>query len=123
MQVSTTNAEFIQATYGKTSDIRLYNTQDDCTADLVSGRIDAMFLDNLGNIDFLKSDLGAMFEEKGTGSVRMDPLKYGLGVAAGLRKDDTTLKARIDLALAQLYESGKYTQLSKQYFDTDIWPK
>ncbi|MCY1558483.1 hypothetical protein D9M68_954230 [compost metagenome] len=82
-----------------------------------------MFLDNLGNIDFLKSDLGAMFEEKGTGSVRMDPLKYGLGVAAGLRKDDTTLKARIDLALAQLYESGKYTQLSKQYFDTDIWPK
>ncbi|QRY82496.1 transporter substrate-binding domain-containing protein [Pseudomonas sp. PDNC002] len=123
VQGSTTNAEFIRAAYGNTSDVRLYTTQDDCNADLIAGRIDVMFLDKLGDVDFLKSADGATFEEKGTGSVRMDPLKYGLGVGAGLRKDDTALKARIDQALAQLYASGKYTQISKQYFSIDLWPQ
>lgn len=123
MQGSTTNAEFIRAAYGNTSTIRLYTTQDDCSADLVAGRIDVMFLDKLGDVDFLKSADGQMFEEKGTGSVRMDPLKYGLGVGAGLRKSDTELKSRIDQALVQLYDSGKYTQISQQYFSLDLWPR
>ena len=122
VQGSTTNAEFIRTAYGKTSDIRIYNTQDDCNADLLSGRIDVMFLDKLGDIAFLSSADGADYEEKGTGSVKMDPLQYGLGVGAGLRKSDTALKARIDQALTQLHESGKYTQISQKYFPVDLWP-
>jgi polar amino acid transport system substrate-binding protein len=123
VQGSTTNAEFIRTAYGNTSTIRIYNTQDDCNADLIAGRIDVMFLDKLGDIDFLKSQDGAAYEEKGTGSVRMDPLLYGLGIGAGLRKDDTALKARIDQALTQLHDSGKYTQISEKYFPVDLWPK
>lgn len=123
VQGSTTNAAFIRSAYGSTSDVRLYNTQDDCNADLVAGRIDVMFLDKLGDAVFLKSPEGAAFEEKGTGSVKMDPLLYGLGVGAGLRKEDTALKARIDQALDQLHQSGKYAQISRQYFDSDLWPK
>ncbi|MBB4864881.1 polar amino acid transport system substrate-binding protein [Pseudomonas nitritireducens] len=123
VQGSTTNAAFIRTAYGSTSDVRLYNTQDDCNADLVAGRIDVMFLDKLGDAVFLNSPEGAMFEEKGTGSVKMDPLLYGLGVGAGLRKEDTALKTRIDKALDQLHASGKYTQISRQYFDSDLWPK
>lgn len=123
VQGSTTNAEFIRTAYGNTSDIRIYNTQDDCNADLISGRIDVMFLDKLGDIDFLKSPDGLAFEEKGTGSVKMDPLLYGLGIGAGLRKGDTALKARIDEALTQLHDSGKYTQISQKYFPVDLWPQ
>ncbi|MNK87087.1 Lysine-arginine-ornithine-binding periplasmic protein precursor [compost metagenome] len=123
VQGSTTNAEFIRTAYGKNSDIRIYNTQDDCNADLLSGRIDVMFLDKLGDIAFLSSADGADYEEKGTGSVKMDPLQYGLGVGAGLRKSDTALKARIDQALTQLHESGKYTQISQKYFPVDLWPR
>ncbi|WP_433770525.1 transporter substrate-binding domain-containing protein [Pseudomonas putida] len=122
VQGSTTNAEFIRSAYGNTSDIRIYNTQDDCNADLIAGRIDVMFLDKVGDIDFLKSQDGTAFEEKGTGSIKMDPLKYGLGVGAGMRKSDVELKTQIDKALTQLYESGKYTQISQKYFPTDLWP-
>jgi polar amino acid transport system substrate-binding protein len=123
VQGSTTNAEFIRLAYGKTSDIRIYTTQDDCNADLLAGRIDVMFLDKLGDIAFLGSADGAQYEEKGTGSVKMDPLLYGLGVGAGLRKSDTELKARIDVALNELHESGKYTQISQKYFPVDLWPQ
>lgn len=123
VQGSTTNAEFIQTAYGKTSNIRIYTTQDDCNADLLAGRIDVMFLDKLGDIAFLASADGAGYEEKGTGSVKMDPLQYGLGVGAGLRKDDTALKARIDEALTQLHASGKYTKISEKYFPVDLWPQ
>jgi polar amino acid transport system substrate-binding protein len=123
VQGSTTNAEFIRTAYGNTSNIRIYNTQDDCNADLLSGRIDVMFLDKLGDIEFLKSADGAAFEEKGTGSVKMDPLLYGLGIGAGLRKSDTALKTRIDQALTQLHDSGKYTQISEKYFPVDLWPQ
>ena len=123
VQGSTTNAEFIRSAYGKTSEIRIYNTQDDCSADLVAGRIDVMFLDKLGDIAFLESRDGAAFEEKGTGSVKMDPLQYGLGVGAGMRKSDTALKTRIDQALNQLHASGKYTQISQKYFPIDLWPQ
>ncbi|MBV6821887.1 transporter substrate-binding domain-containing protein [Pseudomonas sp. PD9R] len=122
VQGSTTNAEFIRSAYSNASTIRIYNTQDECNADLQAGRIDVMFLDKLGDIDFLKSEDGLAFEEKGTGSVKMDPLKYGLGIGAGLRKNDTALKTRIDVALTQLYESGKYTQISERYFPVDLWP-
>ena len=123
VQGSTTNAEFIRSAYGKTSDIRIYATQEDCNADLLAGRIDIMFLDKVGNIAFLASSDGAAFEEKGAGSVKMDPLLYGLGVGAGLRKSDVALKTRIDQALNQLHESGKYTQISRKYFPMDLWPQ
>ncbi|MGE8185821.1 transporter substrate-binding domain-containing protein [Pseudomonas sp. NPDC086278] len=122
VQGSTTNAEFVRTAYGATSNIRIYTTQDDCNADLLAGRIDVMFLDKLGDIDFLKSKEGQDYAEIGTGSVKMDPLLYGLGVGAGLRPGDTALKARIDQALTQLYDSGKYTQLSQKYFEKDLWP-
>ena len=122
VQSSTGNAEFVKAAYGKTATVRLYNTQDDCNADLVAGRIDVMFLDKLGVIDFLKTKDGAALEMMGPGSVKMDPAIYGSGIGAGLRKNDATLKQRIDTALVQLHDSGKYDTIAKKYFSIDLWP-
>jgi polar amino acid transport system substrate-binding protein len=122
VQGSTGNAEFIKSVYGKNATVRLYDTQDDCNADLVAGRIDAMYLDELGVLDFLKTKDGAAFELKGQGSVNMDPAIYGDGVGAGMRKSDAALKQRLDEAIVQLHDSGKYTQIEKKYFSIDIWP-
>jgi len=119
---STVHAEFIKSVYGKTSTVRLYDTQADCNADLAAGRIDAMYVDELGVLEFLKSKDGAAFELKGPGSVKMDPAVYGHGVGAGIRKSDTTLKQRIDDALGQLHSSGKYAQIEKKYLPIDVWP-
>jgi polar amino acid transport system substrate-binding protein len=122
VQGSTGNAEFIRSAYGKNGTVRLYDTQDDCNEDLVAGRIDAMYLDELGVLSFLKTKDGSEFELKGPGSVKMDPAIYGYGVGAGIRKSDTALKQRIDAALNQLHDSGKYQQIEKKYFSIDIWP-
>lgn len=40
-----------------------------------------------------------------------------------MRKSDTALKTRIDQALDQLHDSGKYAQISKKYFPIDLWPQ
>ncbi len=122
VQGSTANAEFIKQAYGNTATVRLYNTQDDCNADLVAGRIDATYLDQLGILDFLKTKDGSAFELKGSGSVKMDPAIFGSGVGAGLRKADAPLKRQMDQALDQLHASGKYAQISKKYFPIDLWP-
>ncbi|MFM0210661.1 transporter substrate-binding domain-containing protein [Paraburkholderia sediminicola] len=122
VQGSTGNSEFIRSAYGKNATVRLYDTQDDCNEDLVAGRIDAMYLDELGVLSFLKTKDGSEFELKGPGSVKMDPAIYGYGVGAGIRKSDTALKQRIDAALTQLHDSGKYQQIEKKYFPIDIWP-
>ena len=119
---STVHAEFIKKTYGSSATVRLYNTQADCNADLVAGRIDAMFVDELGVLDFLKSPQGQSFELKGPGSVKMDPAVYGRGVGAGIRKSDVALRQRIDAAIDALHQSGQYAQIEKKYFTVDIWP-
>ncbi|PFH30232.1 transporter substrate-binding domain-containing protein [Burkholderia sp. JKS000303] len=122
VQGSTANAEFIKMAYGKNATVRLYNTQDDCNSDLVAGRIDTMYLDQLGILDFLKSKDGSAFELKGPGSVKMDPAIFGYGVGAGMRKADAPLKLQMDQALEQLHASGKYAQIAKKYFPIDLWP-
>lgn len=120
---STGDAEFIKRSYGKSATVRIYDTQDDCNSDLVAGRIDVMYLEELGILDFLKTKDGAAFELKGPGTVKADPAIYGDGVGAGIRKSDTALKQRIDEAINQLHASGKYTQIEKKYFSIDIWPR
>jgi polar amino acid transport system substrate-binding protein len=122
VQGSTGDAEFIKRTYGNVATVRLYNTQDDCNADLVAGRIDVMYLETLGVLDFLKTKDGSAFELKGAGSVKADPAVYGDGVGAGMRKSDVALKQRIDAALTTLHDSGQYAQIQKKYFPIDIWP-
>jgi len=44
----------------------------------------------------------------------------GPGVAAGLRKNDSELKARINAALRSIRDSGRYKALNARYFDYDI---
>nr|WP_246326939.1 transporter substrate-binding domain-containing protein [Burkholderia guangdongensis] len=122
VQGSTTNAEFLKLAYGNSAKIQLYNTQDDCNADLVAGRIDAMYLDQLAVLAFLKTSDGSSFEMKGEGTAKRDPVTFGTGIGAGIRKNDTALKQQIDQALVQLHASGKYAQISKKYFPIDLWP-
>ena len=97
-----------------------YQTQDEINQDLISGRIDATQVDSLAIEDFLKSKAGkACCELKGT--VAPDPAILGPGVGVGLRKGDDKLKAKINAAIAAIRANGKYDEISKKYFDFDIF--
>lgn len=120
VQGSTSNASFIKEYYAKGSTLRYYNTQDDMTADLQSGRIDVMLADALTIEPFLKTAAGAGLADKGLAP--KDPL-FGSGIGAGIRKGDSALRDKINTALASLKADGSYDKIRSRFFSVDISAK
>jgi polar amino acid transport system substrate-binding protein len=53
-------------------------------------------------------------------TVPSDPI-FGDGVGGGLRKDDNALRERLNEALKAVRASGKYDEITKKYFDFNIY--
>ncbi len=117
VQGSTTNAAYVKQYYAKDSTLRYYNTQDDMSADLQSGRIDIMLADALTIEPLLQSSAGTMLADKGLAP--KDPL-FGSGIGAAIRKGDSGLKAKIDTALESLRADGTFDEIRSRYFSVDI---
>ena len=45
----------------------------------------------------------------------------GPGIGAGVRKEDTDLKEKINAAIKAVRANGKYDEITKKYFDFDIY--
>jgi lysine-arginine-ornithine-binding protein len=90
-----------------------YETADQIHADLVNGRIDLAFGEQLPAKDFLAKPEGQEFEI--VGPVIDDPAVLGKGVGAMFRKDDP-LKVRVDEAIRMIYSDGTYDQLQAKWF-------
>ncbi len=119
-QSGTIAASYLAAHYQKGSTIKLYNTQEECNADLANGRIDLVLQDTIAGSTFLKTKDGAGLEDKGLAP--KDP-NFGLGIGAGMRKTDVELKKKFDGAIKQLFSSGTFNTIQKKYFDTDLTPR
>ncbi|MGE8065282.1 transporter substrate-binding domain-containing protein [Pseudomonas sp. NPDC089569] len=119
VQNSTVSANYLKTYYEKIADVKYYDTQDSVNADLIAGRLDLMMADGTAMVAFVKTpdakDLGYL------GTVPYDPL-FGKGVGAGLRKEDTALKAQLDTAIQSLLASKDYENLSQSYFGTNVKP-
>jgi lysine-arginine-ornithine-binding protein len=100
-------------------EVRLYDTVDDTNLDLANGRIDAALGDSLGWDPFLKSPEGQNFNHFGPDLTGKDDPLFGEGVAIGLRKEDTTLKEKLDKAIDAMNADGTMTKLSVQWFGFD----
>lgn len=99
-------------------DIRPYENIDQMSADLVAGRIDAMFVESLPGQEFLARPEGAPYEL--AGDLFQDEA-LGAGAGAMLRKGDAR-KARVDAALKAIYADGTFDELQKKWFveGTDV---
>lgn len=119
VQVSTTHQNYVEATYQSMADsVKTYQDFNEHNQDLIAGRIDAVVGDSLAFADFLDSPEGADFEIKGTLS---DEAIFGLGVGAGIRKEDSALVEKFNAAIKQIREDGTYEKISAKYFDFDIF--
>lgn len=116
-QLQTIHANYVK-TYLTDSQAKLYDTQDNCNADLVAGRLDLVIADSIALADFLKSDQGKDMEVKVV--VPHDPI-FGDGVGGALRKDDDALREKLNVALKAVHASGKYDEITKKYFNFDIY--
>lgn len=117
-QSSSTQASYLQQELGDVVDLKLYPTLDDEIADLKAGRIDMMAASGIQIQSFLKTPEGEDYAIKVTmPQVQM----FGYGDGGGLRKEDTALKEQLNEAIAAVRASGKYDEITKQYFDIDIY--
>jgi polar amino acid transport system substrate-binding protein len=121
VQVSTVHAAYAKKHFGDSAaEIKEYQTQDEANQDLAAGRIDATQADAIALDAFLKSDQGkACCDLKG--NVAPDLEVLGPGVGAGVRKDDTALKDKINAGIKDIRANGKYAEITKKYFDFDVY--
>lgn len=119
VQVSTVHAAYAKKHFTDAAEIKEYQTQDEANQDLVAGRIDATQADSIALDAFTKSEQGACCDLKGYVAPDLEVL--GPGVGAGLRKDDTELKDKINAAIKAIRGNGKYAEITKKYFDFDIY--
>lgn len=118
VQVSTIQAEYYKKYFEDKAEAKTYSTLDEADQDLAAGRIDYVFADAIALDQFLKTDLGKdCCEDKG--NVKDDKEILGFGIGAGLRKEDTALREKLNLAIKAVRASGKYDEISRKYFTFD----
>ncbi|HEY1385838.1 MAG TPA: transporter substrate-binding domain-containing protein [Dongiaceae bacterium] len=110
VQTSTIHANFINKYFGKSAEVKLYDTLDNALADLKAGRLDYVSESTSSLEPFLKSNPD--FAVKATWP--QDPI-FGEGVGGGVRKDDTALKDKLNAGISEVVKSGKYEELLKNY--------
>lgn len=119
VQVSTVHAEYAKKHFPEAAEIKEYQTQDEANQDLAAGRIDAVQADSIALDAFLKGEGGSCCDLKGI--VAEDVEILGPGVGVGLRKEDTELKTKLNAAIKTVRDNGKYAEITKKYFDFDIF--
>lgn len=115
-QRGSVQADHIEATYGATSTIQLYDTQDQANLDLAAGRVDALLGEVIALTEgFLESETGKGFDWRGP------EFKLGDGIAIAIRKEDTDLRDALNAGIAAIREDGTYQEISERYFGRDIY--
>lgn len=118
VQVSSTHENYANANFAADSSIKIYQDFNEHNFDLVAGRVDAVIADSLALTPFLESSDGACCEVK---MILNDDAIFGIGVGAGIRKEDTELLEKVNAAIKKIREDGTYDAISAKYFNFDIY--
>ena len=120
VQVSTVNSQFLDKYLKDTIEIREYKTTEQHDLDLSAGRVDAIFAGHGAIAATMEKPEFKNMMIAGTG-VRGDVL--GRGVAVGMRKTDTDLKAMFDDAISAAIKDGTVETLSQKWFKINATPQ
>ncbi len=112
---ATIASDWLEANMEELAEIRLFGGQGALRRALLEGRVDAAFGDGLGFWTWLRSPAGADFAFAGEG-YRLDE---GIGIA--VRKEDETLRGRLNRALRDIRRDGAYRGINAKYFPFDIY--
>lgn len=108
---------YLKAFY-KASEIALYAKPEEANLDLLVGRLDAVFGDQLLLSKFLETREGNCCMIAGNPPADLPYHRQSYGI--GLRKDDAVLLARFNRAIAQVKADGTYDRIRAKYFSFDI---
>jgi polar amino acid transport system substrate-binding protein len=117
VQVSTIHEKYVQKYYAAAgAEVKTYGTQDEANNDLAAGRLDYVQADGSALDAFLTTEQGSACCEL-KGQVKNDPAILGEGVGGGIRKEDTALKEKLNVAIAELAKASKFEEITKNYPD------
>ncbi|WP_160310462.1 transporter substrate-binding domain-containing protein [Microvirga vignae] len=108
---------YLKAFY-RDSEIVLYAKAEEANLDLLVGRLDAVFGDELLLSKFLESREGECCHVLGDAPAEPAYRREAYGI--GLRKEDEDLRARFNRAIAQVKADGTYDRIRAKYFSFDI---
>ena len=110
VQGGTIQAAYAEETLGGANTIVTFSTADQAMADLAAGNLDTILADGASLEPVVTASNGAI-EFVG------EDVMIGNGVGAGIRKEDTDLKAKVNEALASLKADGTVDKLIAQWFE------
>jgi octopine/nopaline transport system substrate-binding protein len=97
------------------ADIRIYNTETEQYADMVKGKLDAIFDSGASLYDFIQAKDG-----RGSGLTLFGPAltggPFGHGAGVAMRRDNEALRARFDSAISAAKEDGTLARLALIWF-------
>ena len=115
-QASTTQGDYATDVYGKAgADVKLYPTQEEATADIQNGRIDALISDKFVIVDWLNN------AGKECCKMLADVPGTATEAGIGIRKGDDALREKFNKAIDVLVENGTYKKIVAKYFPFDIY--
>jgi octopine/nopaline transport system substrate-binding protein len=118
IQAATVYAKFVYDNFGTIADIREYKTGADRDLDLQNGRIDLGFDDAVYFNNAFEAAGGAIAftGPEIAGSI------WGEGEGLGIRKVDTDLRDKLNVAIKSALADGTVKTLSMKWFKVDVSP-
>lgn len=120
VQRATIHDRYLTDNYGSDVEIKRYGTQDEAYLDLTAGRVDMLLADSVALSDgFLKKPEGADYQF--IGPDLSDPKWFGDGAGIAIRKEDTDLVEKFNMAIKKIRSDGTYKAIQDKYFDFNVY--
>ena len=114
MQRDSTHADWADKSFRRSAQLKRYNTLGEALTALAADEVDAVFGDKTQLWLWSQKPEGKCCEL--VGQDIKDNQTLGIGVAAGLRKEDAKLRDAINKAFGEMMADGTYKKINEKYF-------
>jgi ABC-type amino acid transport substrate-binding protein len=114
VQKDSTHADWIDKSFRRSAQIKRYPTVADALRALTSDEVDAVFGDKVQLWLWSQKPDGKCCEVLGQDI--KDTQTLGVGVSAGLRREDAKLRDALNKAFAEMMSDGTFKKMNEKYF-------
>jgi len=114
VQKESMHLDWIEKSFRRSAQIKRYNSVADALAALAKDEVDAVFGDKVQLWLWSQKPEGKCCEL--VGQDVKDTQTLGIGVSAGLRREDVKLREALNRAFAEIMSDGTYKKLNDKYF-------
>lgn len=114
VQKDSMHADWADKSFRRSAQLRRYGTADEALQALAKDEVDAVFGDKVQLWLWSQKPEGKCCEL--VGQDIKDTQTLGVGVSAGLRKEDAKLRDALNKAIADMLSDGTYRKINEKYF-------